>query len=227
MNGYSYLDIVANVIIVLSVPALAIGSIAIKRLIPYFDEKAKNLATRQDIAGITREIESVKSMHAMQLEKVRIALGSQLYIHQTRYAKEFEILSEIMPGLVALRDAAKRLRPVGDIVRADEEENDRRRRRLDRFNQAAKKFYNIYESKQPFYPEEIYTALVNLHEAAIHEVTQFSIGDAVDRNRYWKQAMKNAERISQLADCAVRSIRDRVKQWERLDFPELRSPDSK
>ena len=52
--------------------ASGIGGIAVSFLLkPYLNEKAKNLATREDIAQITDEIESVKSQYAVLIEELK------------------------------------------------------------------------------------------------------------------------------------------------------------
>lgn len=48
-------------------------------LFSYSSEKGKNLATKEDIAKITREIESVKSEYLVEFEKVKIELSKLLH----------------------------------------------------------------------------------------------------------------------------------------------------
>ncbi|WP_426243433.1 hypothetical protein [Psychrobacter sp. TWP2-1-2] len=50
-----------------------------KYLFYYSSEKGKNLATKEDIKEITREIESVKSEYLVELEKFKIELSESLH----------------------------------------------------------------------------------------------------------------------------------------------------
>src|SRR5215471_10590561 len=57
---------------------------SVKALYAYDAEKSKNQATKEDIATITREVESVKAVYTGEVESLRAALGSRSHIHQTR-----------------------------------------------------------------------------------------------------------------------------------------------
>ena len=110
--------------------ALVAGYLIAHLLSPYLRKKSENLATRQDIEGITSKVEEVKHEYAAQLESIKVALSSRLYIHQTRYEKEYQLLSQLSQRLVRLRDAALVLRPELDIKAPGESEEDTRRYRL-------------------------------------------------------------------------------------------------
>jgi hypothetical protein len=77
------------------VGAIAAGALTfymLRSFLPsYFSEKAKNLATREDIATITNEIERIKAQHANQIQAV---------IHQ------YNLLLEAKKGQNLLRLAA-------------------------------------------------------------------------------------------------------------------------
>lgn len=79
----------------------------------YLRRKGENVATKKDIARITDEIESVKHEYS-----------KELYIHQVRYEKEFDILSDLSKKLIYLRDAALSLRPVADFKPPDVKEEE-------------------------------------------------------------------------------------------------------
>lgn len=57
--------VILNILVLLGEAALVYVAIGAKA---YSAEKGKNLATKEDIAGITREIESVRSEYAKQLQ---------------------------------------------------------------------------------------------------------------------------------------------------------------
>lgn len=48
-----------------------VGALLWRSFLPsYFSEKAKNLATREDVAGITKQIEDVKALYSAQLKEI-------------------------------------------------------------------------------------------------------------------------------------------------------------
>jgi hypothetical protein len=68
----------------------------------YFSKKAENLATREDIAGITDEIESVKTQYAVLIEETKAkhqlrmaALDRRLQAHQEAFTLWREILGGV------------------------------------------------------------------------------------------------------------------------------------
>ena len=73
-----------------------------KYLENYVKEKAKNLATREDIKGITHQIEAVKSQYAQLLEQQRAqtqlrlaAVERRLQAHQEAYSLWRKILAHV------------------------------------------------------------------------------------------------------------------------------------
>lgn len=66
----------------------------------YFSEKGKNLATKEDIAGITRSVEEVKNEYNLLIEEIRsrnslkmAAIDKRLEVHQQAYTYWNEIVS--------------------------------------------------------------------------------------------------------------------------------------
>ena len=175
----------------------------------YLKKKAENLATKEDVSEITERVESMKA-----------TIGAQLYIHQVRYQNEFNILMDLTEKLVELRDSALVLRPVVDYVDASEAEEDRKRKRLKRYQEAALAFYKLYETRKPFYPDEIYNGIKELDRVVWKEVVQYknrlpSEGKGFD-SEYWQKAEKNSEEISKLADKVIGLIRNRIRYWEEF-----------
>ncbi|GLH45196.1 hypothetical protein RS3R6_38650 [Pseudomonas atacamensis] len=77
--------LVADVVLFISI---FIVGLLIKTYLPgYIGEKAKNLATKEDIAGITDKIEQVKADYAKQLELYK----SDIWQSQQRYLKMQEV----------------------------------------------------------------------------------------------------------------------------------------
>ena len=169
----------------------------------YATEKGKNLATKEDIHEITEKIEAVKAVFV-----------SRLHIQQVRYEHEFKILLELAEKLVALRDAAIGLRPeasYGDV--SDPEE---RKRRATAYSDAGKQFYQFVETRQPFFPEEIYQTLKALEHKSWSEFVQFKHQDPKSQ-QFWDNAMKNGAEIGTLSSNALLQIRQRARIWEKFD----------
>lgn len=77
--------LVADAVVLISI---FIAGLLIKTYLPgYIGEKAKNLATKEDIAGITKKIEQVKADYARQLEQYK----SDIWQNQQRYLQMQEV----------------------------------------------------------------------------------------------------------------------------------------
>lgn len=174
----------------------------------YARRKGENVATKKDIKKITDEIESVKHEYA-----------KELHIHQIRYEKEFELLSELSEKIVKLRDSAKSLRPSLDYpVPEDKKE------RFKAYSDASLELYDLFENKKPFIPEHIYTALRKFDHLTWKESISYKISspDPKDRRHYdpeyWEKSTDNAKKIEDISEEILEQIRNRVKKWETLDF---------
>lgn len=210
--------------IVLEIIALvgigALGLLLYRYLPAYASEKGKNLATKEDIAEITKQIEGVKSAYAHELEGVRAAIGSRLGIHQFRYQREFEILMSLSEKVVELRDATMMLRPESEYVDPDESDEERKRRKLARYQKATRDLYQFYEPRRPFLPESLLASLRALDQVAWREVIQFRHrtphGEGYDP-KYWDNALENAAKIQATTEAVLLAIRVRAQTWERFD----------
>jgi len=174
----------------------------------YFKKKGENLATKEDIEEITKKMEGIKA-----------SMGSQLFVHQTRYQNEFNILMDLSEKLIELRDSALRLRPIIDQINPGQTEDERKQERLKQYHTAALEFYKLYETRKPFYPDGIYAGIKKLDYIVWNEVVQYR--HSSDRGRdfdaqYWEKAKANAEQISKIADEVIELIRNRIKYWEEF-----------
>ncbi|MCR4336523.1 MAG: hypothetical protein NUV91_01780 [Candidatus Omnitrophica bacterium] len=175
----------------------------------YLKKKGENLATKEDVEEITEKVESLKA-----------AIGSQQFIHQTRYQNEFEILKELSEKIIELSDAARSLRPVIDSFDNNESDEERKKRRLSEYRKAASDFYDLFQVRQAFYPEDIYKALQKLDHLAYKEAVEYAHFRKTDGHdpKYWENSKKNSDEIYNLANEIMRLIRDRVKCWEDFEF---------
>jgi hypothetical protein len=75
-------------------------ALILKSFIPsYLTEKGRNLATKEDIAEITRMIEGAKVEYLIQLENTRAELRVGAHQLETRFAKLHERRAEAIDGL--------------------------------------------------------------------------------------------------------------------------------
>ena len=219
------MDTLASILNFAVLLGLGVLGLIIKAYLPaYLKKKAENLATKEDIETITTQVESIKHQYSSDLESFKAAIGSRLYIHQTRYQNEFKILLDLSEKLIALRDSALSLRPAMDYANPDESEDERKRIRLNRYHDAAIAAYKIYETRKPFYPEEIYNGIRELDKVVWKEVVQYkSRSDSEGRGfdlEYWEKAEVNAEAIKEIADSIIISIQNRIKSWESFELKE-------
>lgn len=88
------------VLALLTITSIGVLVLVVRSLLPaYLGEKGKNLATKEDIAEITRRIEDVKTQHALVIEaskathQLRLAaIDKRLQAHQ----EAFELWREMM-----------------------------------------------------------------------------------------------------------------------------------
>jgi len=211
---------ILNFILIL---ALFVATYLVKKYFPsYFDKKAANLATKEDFGDITKQDEGIKYEYSSEIESLKAAIGSHLYIHQTRYRNEFNMLKELSEKIVNLRDSALGLRPEMDDVDSNEPEYERKKKRLNRYHEAATALYRVYETRKPFLPDKIYEGFRKLDKVVWKEVVEHK-NRSVQKSRrfdpkYWDKARNNAEQISKAAESLTELIRVRVKSWETFKF---------
>jgi len=203
-------------VVVYALAAFLVGLIVRDFFPSYVREKAKNLATKEDIRDITREIESVKNDYAHQLELVRATLQSRGRVLEVRYENEFGILLELSELLVNLRDAASSLRPIADYTTPGETEEDRKRKRLRAYDDASHALYKFAEVRRPFFPDEIHKGIHELLRIARMEAVEYAYNRPEGEKfmEYWDNAQKNAEKIKDLSESALGTIRERTQVWE-------------
>lgn len=135
--------------------AVAVAYAGMKRFFSgYLTEKGKNLATKEDIQGITDKIESVKHDYAKELEKIKVELNRGNF----RYEAEFEIVKEICMLLETFYAA------VCDL--AYEKLNE-----FDAFYEKTKKIDAVFSSKfislKAFYDNSIFQKVLKINELIV------------------------------------------------------------
>lgn len=184
---------------------ITLGSISFGFLVgfffpSYFNQKGRNLATKEDIGEITDKIEEVKSKFTN---------------HSHRYTREYEILSQLTDYLIELRLATESLRPTIDYINPDEPEWERKDRRLGYFHKARRDLYMVREKKRPFYPEYIYQQIIKIDDIVYNESLDYECFSSKEqREEYWNSATENRKSLIQSLDLAMEAIRERVTLWD-------------
>lgn len=178
----------------------------------YFKEKGKNLATKEDIGGIEKEIQEVRSKYSQDLELLRSELTKKSYIYGVRYKNEFTLLKELWSKLVDLRRAAVSLRP--EIDYAGSASQEEKQKRLKRVHLAIVDFLDVADKNQPFFPQEIYVASIKLMAIANKEKIQYKNRNPDNDTGYWDSANKHAEEIKGEVDVLLKLIRERITSYE-------------
>lgn len=201
------------VIEILELVAIVGVAILVRFYLPsYFKKKGENLATKEDIGGIEREIQEVRSKYSQDLELLRSELTKKSYIYGVRYENEFTLLKELWSNLVDLKRAAISLRPAIDYT--DSSDQDEKERRLKRVHSAIIEFLDVADKNQPFFPQEIYTTSLELMKIANKEKIQYKNRNPNNDPSYWDSATKHAEEISVKVDILLKLIRNRITSYE-------------
>lgn len=147
------------------------------------------------------------------LDKASRQLQSELdkgvHIHKVQFEKEFDLYSQIWAQLVEVKWKVLSLRPSFDRVDPSETEEERIKRRLTEFAESFNPFVSLVEKHRPFYPPNVYDALMNLIKISHSEAIGFEYKDR-KWAEYWKEAGENQENILRLIDEICEAIRQRI-----------------
>ncbi|WP_419403669.1 hypothetical protein [Stenotrophomonas rhizophila] len=198
---------------IVAVVFFLLGKFSEKFFSSYVSEKGKNLATKEDVGDITREVESI-----------RADLSGKLATHGFRYQQEFEVLAELSHQLFDLASACAQLRPVLDYVDPTKTKEEIAEERLTRLHEARYALHLTRERKRPFYPGDIYEHLRAIDKVAHTESVQYryflqsntGLGKDATFMGAWAQQQANAEEIRKLVDAAGASIRLRVTSFDKI-----------
>jgi len=97
------MDVVLIILQFIFLIGITVAIVLLRNYLPsYAKEKGKNLATKEDIARITKEVEDVKHTYAILLESFRskeqlryAAFDRRLEVHQTAFANWWDLLSSV------------------------------------------------------------------------------------------------------------------------------------
>lgn len=141
----------------------AVTTVLVWYVASYTKEKGKNLATREDIHEITRQIESAKIEYAKELEGLKNQLNAKFHAHTLKLNKEFQCLQEVWSALLDLQCLAEK------VFLPEQEDPQRGDERFHDLMEGVEQFHTKVKKYKPFYPENIYafltiTAIWQSHE---------------------------------------------------------------
>jgi hypothetical protein len=203
----------ANIAALVAV-ALAVRAL-LKYLPAYVTEKAKNLATKEDIGQVTREVEDVKASYARELEAVRSELHAErergLTSHRVQFETEFRALTEVWSALARVRARMEPLRPRVQLVNEGETPEQRFQRAFAPFAEAKNEFVRSVDFAMPFYPEAIHHML----EAAVKllgtEYLDAKTTSEDERTKEWyDRGEANFKRMCDIASDVAGAIREHL-----------------
>lgn len=200
------------------VVAAFVAGLLLKSFLPeYFKKKGENLATKEDIADITHQIETVKLEYEKQLESAKADLAVLVTRHGFRYEKEYDVLGRLTELLVELRDASVNLRPVVDFSDPELSRDQVKQQRLARLFEAGQAVYLESQNKRPFFPGEIFDSIEAILKMSHLEAVEYRIKDPLKMEgflEYWETAAKNQNAITESVEVAMELIRNRVIKWD-------------
>lgn len=149
--------------------------------------------------------------HAHELELWRTELGKTLVVHGAQFEKEFSVYEEIWAKLVDVRRAVLSLRPMMDRVDPNEDEDERRRNRLERLDEHFREFLDVVDKNRPFYAEEVWSELRKLIDQVHGEAIDYQYKDGRSVVEYYREGKENGEKILAQIERVCEGIRGRVR----------------
>jgi hypothetical protein len=236
-----WIKLVANDVIVVFI---TLGCVFLLRnyFAAYFTEKAKNIATKEDIADITSEVEKVKLQYTAEIEKIRnqytaeieilkSELSRKSYVHSVQFEKEFNLLTELWEHLIDLKEyATKSIYKAFDLSKIDNYDEKSIRNINNEITEYVLEFIRFLESNRPFYPEGIYKALnksTKLIDNYFFDAYRFAglitdtapTADDVElRREYIDTAKDNIKRLEESFDEVCELIRKRIVPEEGINI---------
>jgi hypothetical protein len=176
----------------------------------YIKQKGKNLATREDIHEITRQIESAKIEYSRELEGLKNQLNLKFHAHTVRFEKEFRVLEEVWSRLIDLHNAGAAFKPGFKSGEPDEEEDKKR------FWEAYNALLRTIDVQKPFFPQEVFNLLEGYRKSQFeyfvdHEfITQPDFQLEWVTTEFWDKRKENLKVIEKLAEDVCKAIRERL-----------------
>lgn len=87
------MDSILLIVNTLAMIGFVVVALTLKAYLPsYLKEKGRNLATKEDIGGITQQIEQIRTQHALEIERLKADLQCEVTQHGLVNEKASEVL---------------------------------------------------------------------------------------------------------------------------------------
>lgn len=166
----------------------------------FFNEKSKNLATRQDIEDITKKVEQVKTDYI-----------NQSYAWKKFFDFELENIKNVWNACWELQSSARSLRPILDELPMDKEKE--KELFWERYREYIKKknsYIDMVIKNQPFIPPEIYSLSAEVKKLAITLEVDFKICLQYDQNPKWDTILETNKKLDLIIDDLNEQIRNYI-----------------
>ena len=142
-------------------------------------------------------------------ESENLKNNKETSIHKIQFEKEFKIYNELWRNLIDLRNYTSSLRPEFDFIDPEESDQERKKKKLEKFNFEFSKCVNTFESNKPFYPKDVYDEIDKTIRLARKEVREYNQGEKYNKE-YWENTEKNIEEIVNSTSIVCEKIRERI-----------------
>ena len=157
----------------------------------YLRKKGENLATKEDIGELTKQVESIKS-----------ELNLRLHMNQTRYLKEYDLLEQL----------AEKLEEIYHLSMSVDHEKNKKQLDVTPIK-VVMDFKRFVKKKSPFLPESIQTALSQLIDGGImFELLSFKNGNYIVKGEF--SSKESREYIERKTKYILDMIGEYIQKWD-------------
>ncbi|MBT64592.1 MAG: hypothetical protein CML13_15445 [Puniceicoccaceae bacterium] len=148
----------------------------------YIKEKGKNLATKEDIADITDQVEGVKQAYHQDLETLKNELARTLVVSQQQIEKEISVYYELCELLGEIRAEYYRVMPG---YRGIDPPNAERQEDFRAFNRKLMSLQVLLDQRSPFYSPKIKEKAFKIMNVASERSTDGMLAEGQRMTGFW------------------------------------------
>jgi hypothetical protein len=187
----------------------------------YIKEKGKNLATKEDVADITDQVEGVKKSYHQDLETLKNELARTLVISQHQIEKEVSSYYELCDLLGEIRAEYYIVMPGH---RGFDPPKEERREDFKAFNKKLMSLQILLDQRAPFYSVTIKKKAFDIMSVASQRSTDGMLAEGQPMSGFWKDEDQVRKRFFGLHEELYMLVRERVEEMKtpnRIPTPTL------
>lgn len=142
-------------------------------------------------------------------ERDKIINVKLIEVHKVQFEKEFEVYKALWPVLIKLRNATHSLRPIFEVYKSGETEEEKRNKKWEEFIKPFNECLEMFEQNKPFYPEDIFKIIEKVVQTSRKESSQFMHMPKSEED-YYNNAEKHMDLIISRIDTICTLIRKRI-----------------